>query len=98
VYEDKQCSDFEFKIPLASMQEQNQNISLTNIGTIAMFNPNLMYRRITCVGTSTGPIAVGISACVLGFFGGYFYRKMNERFSKKQESVETAENTKKEQE
>lgn len=62
VYENKECSDLELRIPLASMKEQNQNIGLDNVGTIEFYNPNLMYRNISCVGTSTGPL---VFACLV---------------------------------
>lgn len=56
VYDNKECSDFEIQIPLSAMKEQNQNISMESVGTIEFYNPNLMYRKISCVGTSTGPV------------------------------------------
>lgn len=67
VYDNKECSDFEFRIPLVAMQEQNKNISLNSVGTIELFNPNLMYRRLVCVGTGTGPI---VSACIAAIMVG----------------------------
>ena len=88
VYENKECSDLEFRIPLVAMQEQNKNISLNSVGTIELFNPNLMYRRIICAGTGTGPL---VSACIAvimvgsGCMAGKAFRKNNKEQKEEKE-------------
>ncbi len=78
VYDNKECSDLEFKIPLIAMKEQNNNIGLESVGTIEFFNPNLMYRKLTCVGTSTNPLVFACIAAIVvsgGWIAGQTIRK-----------------------
>ena len=70
--EDKINNEIEIRIPLAELQRQNANIDVETITSIQFFTPNLMYRRITAVGTSSGPILLsalcgGVVLC--GFLG-----------------------------
>lgn len=53
-------NELELKIPLIEMVKQNSNVNLDTISTIEFFSPNLMYRHISSVGTSTYPIVLGI--------------------------------------
>lgn len=64
----------EFKIPFKAFSKQNSNIDPNNIQTIEFFTPNLMYRHISCSGTSTAPyLGIGISA--FAAFGGFLLFK-----------------------
>lgn len=76
--EDKINNEIEIKIPLAEIQRQNPEINVETITSIEFFTPNLMYRRITAVGTSSGPLVLsalcgGIVLC--GWFG---YKRKND--------------------
>lgn len=51
--------ELELRIPLSEMKRQNNSINLEAISTIEFYTPNLMYRRITAAGTSTGPVVLG---------------------------------------
>lgn len=67
-------NELEIKIPLTALKAQNSNINLSNYTTIEFFTPNLMYRRIACSGTSTGPyIGVGIGLAIVA--GAVYWRK-----------------------
>lgn len=70
--EDKINNEIEIRIPLSEMQLQNPDIDVETISVIEFFTPNLMYRRLTAVGTSSGPLVLsalcgGIVLC--GWFG-----------------------------
>lgn len=67
-------NEVELKIPLTELKSQNKNIDIKSFHTISFFTPNLMYRKITCAGTSTGPYA-GIVLCLLVVFGTVMIRK-----------------------
>lgn len=56
VTEDKINNEIEIRIPLSELQRQNENINVETISAIEFYCPNLMYRRITAVGTSSGPV------------------------------------------
>lgn len=56
--EDNINNELEIRIPLIELQRQNPNINVETLGTIEFHTPNLMYRRISAVGTSSGPIAL----------------------------------------
>lgn len=56
--EDKINNEIEIRIPLAELQRQNPAINMETITSIEFFTPNLMYRRITAVGTSSGPLVL----------------------------------------
>jgi len=53
---DKINNEIEIKIPLTELKRQNSHINIETITMIEFFTPNLMYRRISAVGTSTGPV------------------------------------------
>ncbi len=61
-------NEMEIVIPLSTLKEQNSAINTDNIQNIEFFTPNLMYRRISCGGASSGPqgfiIISGIVFCV----------------------------------
>lgn len=70
--EDKINNEIEIRIPLAEMQRQNPAINMDTISTIEFFTHNLMYRRITAVGTSSGPLVLSAlcgSIVLCGWFG-----------------------------
>ncbi len=48
-------NELEIVVPLSTLKEQNSNINTDNIQNIEFFTPNLMYRRISCGGASSGP-------------------------------------------
>ena len=48
-------NEMEIVIPLSTLKEQNSAINTDNIQNIEFFTPNLMYRRISCGGASSGP-------------------------------------------
>lgn len=56
IKEDNINNELEIRVPLEELQRQNPNINLETISTIEFFTPNLMYRRISAVGTSSAPI------------------------------------------
>lgn len=56
VTEDKINNEIEIRIPLAELQRQNPQIDAETITSIEFYTPNLMYRRISAVGTSSGPV------------------------------------------
>ncbi len=68
--EDKINNELEIKIPLSELQRQNPDINLETISTIEFFTPNLMYRRLTAVGTSSAPVVLATmcSSMVLAGF------------------------------
>lgn len=53
---DKINNEIEIRVPLSEMRRQNPSINTRTVTTIEFFTPNLMYRRISAVGTSTGPV------------------------------------------
>ena len=56
VHNDEHINDeLEIRIPLSEFNRQNSNVNIENFSTIEYFNQNLMYRRLTYTGTSTGP-------------------------------------------
>ncbi len=73
--ESKQNDELEMCIPLSEMKRQNDSINIETISTIEFITPNLMYRRLTAVGTSSGPIVLA-ATCGGVAIGGYFlFRK-----------------------
>ena len=54
--EDNFNNELEIRIPLEELQRQNPDINIETLSTIEFFTPNLMYRRISAVGTSSAPI------------------------------------------
>lgn len=52
-------NEFEMRIPLEELHRQNNNINIETASVIEFFTPNLMYRKITAVGTSTAPMKFG---------------------------------------
>lgn len=70
--DDKINCEVEIRIPLSEMNRQNPSINVETITTIEFFTPNLMYRKISAVGTSSGPLVLsalcgGVVLC--GWFG-----------------------------
>ena len=70
IKEDNINNELEIRVPLEELQRQNPNINLETISTIEFFTPNLMYRRISAVGTSSAPVVLaslcgGIVLCSL---------------------------------
>lgn len=51
---DKVNNEIEILVPMSEMRRQSTNAR--SVTTIEFFTPNLMYRRISAVGTSTGPV------------------------------------------
>lgn len=56
--EDNINNELEIRIPLIELQRQNPDINVETLGTIEFYTPNLMYRRISAVGTSSAPIVL----------------------------------------
>lgn len=56
--DDKINCEVEIRIPLSEMKRQNPSINVETITTIEFFTPNLMYRKISAVGTSSGPLVL----------------------------------------
>ena len=48
-------NELEIVVPLSALKEQNSAINTDNIQNIEFFTPNLMYRKISCGGASSGP-------------------------------------------
>lgn len=72
VTDDKINNEIEIRIPLSELQRQNQNINVETISAIEFYTPNLMYRRISAVGTSSGPVFLGVlcaGVAVCGWMG-----------------------------
>ncbi len=76
VTENRINNEIEIRIPLAELQRQNPQIDAETITSIEFFTPNLMYRRISAVGTSSGPVLLSAlcgSVVLCGWLG--FKRK-----------------------
>ena len=58
-YKEDVNMELEFSIPLSEMKKQNPTINLNTVSIIEFFTPNLMYRKISCVGTPTGTVLLG---------------------------------------
>ncbi len=56
--EDNINNELEIRIPLEELQRQNPDINIETLSTIEFFTPNLMYRRISAVGTSSAPVVL----------------------------------------
>lgn len=74
-------NEMELRVPLTALKAQNDNINLESYNTIEFFTPNLMYRKISCSGTSTGPYA-GIALCSLVVGGAVLMRRRKIKGSK----------------
>lgn len=75
VTEDKINNEMEIRIPLAEMQRQNENINPETVTAIEFFTPNLMYRRISAVGTSSGPVLLSAMCGGVALSGWLRYRR-----------------------
>ena len=53
-------SELELRISLEEFKKQNENVDFSTISTIEFFTPNLMYKKITLAGSSSGPYVLGI--------------------------------------
>lgn len=77
-HDDGYNDELEIKIPIGDFHIENSSISPDNIKEISFFTPNLMMQgdKVTCAGTSTGPI-LGISICLASVTAGSYiiYRK-----------------------
>lgn len=70
--DDKINCEVEIRIPLSEMKRQNPSINVETITAIEFFTPNLMYRSITSVGTSSGPLVLSAlcgSVVLCGWIG-----------------------------
>lgn len=74
IKEDNINNELEIRIPLSELQRQNPDINLETISTIEFYTPNLMYRRLTAVGTSSAPVVLA-TMCTAMVIGGIVLRK-----------------------
>ena len=82
-------NELEIVVPLSTLKEQNSAINTDNIQNIEFFTPNLMYRRISCGGASSGPQGfIVISMAV--FMTPFIFRKKFEGIFKNQEVLAKA--------
>lgn len=68
-------NEMEIVIPLETLREQNNNIDIDHIQTIEFFNPNLMYRHISCGGASTGSIGFIVMTIIVFVLGFVIYQR-----------------------
>ena len=68
-------NEMEIVIPLETLKEQNSNIDIEHIQNIEFFNPNLMYRHISCGGASTGSMGFIIMTILLFGIATIIYQK-----------------------
>ena len=68
-------NEMEIVIPLETLKEQNNNIDIDHIQTIEFFNPNLMYRHISCGGASTGSIGFIVMTIIVFVLGFVVYQR-----------------------
>lgn len=68
-------NEMEIVIPLETLKEQNNNIDIDHIQTIEFFNPNLMYRHISCGGASTGSIGFIVMTIIVFVLGFVIYQR-----------------------
>lgn len=61
-------NQLEFKIPLSEIARQNSSIDLDNMSMVEFFTPNLMYRGISCAGSSTFGLIILIPITLLIVF------------------------------
>lgn len=66
--------ELEIKIPLSEFKRQNDRVNIKDYSTIEYYNYNLMYRKLTCTGTSTGPW-IGVTLAGLAVFGIAYLRR-----------------------
>lgn len=78
VTKDKINNEIEIRIPLPELKRQNSYINTDTITTIEFFTPNLMYRRISAVGTSTGPVLLLFMCGGIALWGWSYHKRKND--------------------
>ncbi len=69
-------SEYEVKIPLSALADQNGNINLENINEITFSSASLTYKGVTITGISTYPLVLA-GICIAGV--GYIVYKRNKK-------------------
>lgn len=65
VHENGKNNELEVKIPLSTLQMQNPNIDIENVGNIEFWASHLMYRPVSAAGADTSPYAGAALAFML---------------------------------
>ena len=65
VHENGKNNELEVKIPLSTMQMQNANIDIENVGNIEFWASHLMYRPVSAAGADTSPYTGAVLAFML---------------------------------
>ena len=65
VHENGKNNELEVKIPLSTMQMQNANIDIENVGNIEFWASHLMYHPVSAAGADTSPYTGAVLAFML---------------------------------